>query len=76
MKEREEARKAERIAKVSETLSVAANGAERERLVNELARTAKTGSDLAAIAAAWGLEGKDKSRMVFKWSKQFNVKFR
>ena len=55
---------------------MAANGAERERLVNELARTAKTGSDLAAIAAAWGLEGKDKSRMVFKWSKQFNVKFR
>ena len=76
LKEREEARKAERIARVSETLAVAGNGAERERLVLELARTAKTGSDLAAIAAAWGLEGKDKSRMVFKWSKQFNVKFR
>ncbi len=76
IKARKEAAVAAKAAKVGEVLATAKDGAEREKIVWELAKTSKSATDLSALAMAWGLEGKAKSSMIYRWAKQFRIEFR
>ena len=76
IKAKKEAAVAAKAERVGEVLATAKDGAEREKIVLELVKTSKTGSDLAAIAQAWGLEGKVKSGFIHRWAKQYKIGFR